>query len=48
MIGKTQQRHCERSLGTNVLVLGNTRDNFFSADATLKRGENAVVEQVAK
>ena len=47
MIGKTQQRHCKRSLGTNVLVLGNTRDNFLSADATLKRDVNVVIEQVA-
>jgi len=40
MMIKTQQRHCERSIGTNVLVLGKTRDYFFSADATLKKDVN--------
>jgi len=30
MMGKTQKRHCERSFGTNMLVLGTQRDNFLS------------------
>jgi len=30
MMEKTQQWHCERSFGTNVLVLGKQRDNLLS------------------
>ena len=41
MTGKTQQRHCERSCGKNVLVLGKTRYNLLKGD-----NENVVIEQV--
>ena len=37
MMGKTQWRHCERSFGTNVLVLGKERDNLLSPSNLLKR-----------
>jgi len=37
MMGKTQYRHCERSFGTNVLVLGKQRDDSLSPFQPLKR-----------
>ena len=37
VMGKTQWRHCERSFGTNVLVLGKERDDFLSLSKPLKR-----------
>ena len=36
-MNKTQHRHCERSFGTNVLVLGKRRDNFLSPLNSQKR-----------
>jgi len=51
--GKTQQRHCEGSFGTNVVLLGKThdgktRDDLLSADKLLKKDVNGKVgrEQV--
>jgi len=38
--GKTQQRHCERSFGTNVLVLGKRRDNLLLLSEPLKSDVN--------
>jgi len=47
MIGKTQWRHCERSFGTNVLVLGKERDNFPLLSEPLKTdvNKNVVIER---
>jgi len=49
MMGKTQWRHCERSFGTNVLVLGKQRDNFPLLSEPLKTetdvNENVVIER---
>ena len=36
MMGKTHWRHCERSFGTNVLVLGKQGDNFPLLSEPLK------------
>jgi len=36
MMGKKKSRHCERSFGTNVLVLGKQRDNRLSPSSLLK------------
>jgi len=48
MMGKTQQRHCERSFGTNVLVLGKQRDNLLSPSQPLNRMSTIffIIEQV--
>ena len=35
--GQAQYRHCERSFGTNVLVLGKQRNNLLSPSNLLKR-----------
>ena len=47
MMGKTQWRHCERSFGTNVLVLGKERDNFPLLSEPLKTdvNKNVVIER---
>jgi len=37
MMGKTQKRRCERSFGTNVLVLDKRRDNLLSPSQPLKK-----------
>ena len=45
MMGKTQPRLCERSFGTNVLVLGQQRDNFLSLSKKFwSRPENSGLE----
>jgi len=47
MMGKTQWRHCERSFGTNVLVLGKERDKFPLLSKPLKTdvNKNVVIER---
>jgi len=47
MMGKTQWRHCERSFGTSVLVLGKQRDNFPLLSEPLKTdvNKNVVIER---
>ena len=42
MMGRTQWRHCERSFGTNVLVLGKEHDNFPLLSKPLKRTSTKV------
>jgi len=45
MMGKTQWRHCERSFGTNVLVLGKQRDKFASPSMVPQTHENEFVTE---
>jgi len=49
MMGKTQYRHCERSFGTNVLVLGKQSRRLSVAVQTSKKdvNKNVVMEQVS-
>ena len=42
MMGKTQWRLCRRSFGTNVLGLGNERDDFLLLSKPLKRTSTKV------
>ena len=47
MMGKTQWRHCKRSFGTNVLVLGKQRNDFPLLSEPLKTdvNKNVVIER---
>ena len=41
--GQDTVRHCERSFGTNVIVLGKQRDNFLSLSKPLERTSTKVL-----